>query len=172
MSSEVAIHRTGRGSGPLCDLGCGYRSPMPKTLYESLSVAPVGAQAIGRTEGTKTQETIDRDRDSTDLELLGTRSARNPLRTSSLYQAFARGVVERNTLGETVRTSAKETLDNDVEAGGFEFALGASVSSPYGSLSVPASSVGGPGRTESTRDARETLDNDRESESLAPLSLG
>lgn len=167
IASAPRSGKTGRTRAPTLS-GRAILCAVPSSLYESLSLPPSGLSARGRTEGTKTQETIDRDRDSvSSWDLLSPRP-----RAASLYRTLDDATVTSDTHGRTIKTSRKETLDNDVEATALELGMAGAVGSLYGRLSTPAPNELDPARTESTRDAGETLDNDRESGSLAlPLSL-
>lgn len=145
---------------------------MTASLYESFSVDRPDITARGRTEGTKTQETLDRDRDSVSLEPARTEGTRGERLGASLYRTLDDPAGENLAPGETKKTSAKETVDDDAEALLLDLKHGG-LDTLYCWLSVPASNASAPERTESTRDAHETLDNDRESDSLGPLlSLG
>lgn len=138
------------------------------SLYESCSVSRPASLRPGWTEGTKARETIDRDPDAAFLEWAQTTGALGQER-ESLYHALDAPVSAQRIAGETIRTAKEETVDNDSEALNLDLSIFGGLDSVYGWLSAPAPSVAAPGRTESTRDANETIDNDRDSDALATL---
>jgi hypothetical protein len=146
---------------------------MRTSLYHLLAVPAADAAAVGRTEGTKTTETIDNDRDLT-LAGIAVQSGRrvSGAGSGSLYRELAAVVQSEADPGRTKKTAKKETLDGDAEAIAAEPGL-LGDGSLYRLLSQrlsPGPSIRG--RTDFTRVTRETIDNDQDAASLAMISGG